>query len=73
MTLRQKKLIGAVLLLALVIVWSLTAVAVAQAPVLAKSFALQMLYYVIAGMGWIVPAMPLIKWMSTPKASDVRI
>ncbi len=70
MTLRQKKLIGAVLLLALVIVWSLTAVAVAQAPVLAKSFALQMLYYVIAGMGWIVPAMPLIKWMSTPKAGS---
>jgi hypothetical protein len=37
MTIRQRKLIGAVLLLVLVIVWSLAGVAVAQAPVLANS------------------------------------
>ena len=68
MTIRQKKLIGTVLLLSLVVVWSLLAVAVAQARFLAGSPALQMAYYVIAGMGWVLPAMPLIKWMSGPKA-----
>ena len=23
-------------------------------------------YYVLAGIGWVLPAMPLISWMSTP-------
>ena len=64
MTIRQRKLIGAVLLLVLVIVWSLVAVAVAQAPVLAQSRGWQMLFYFVAGLGWVLPAMPLIKWMS---------
>ena len=24
------------------------------------------LYYVVAGLGWVVPAMPLVSWMSRP-------
>jgi hypothetical protein len=24
------------------------------------------LYYVVAGLGWVLPAMPLIAWMSKP-------
>ena len=64
MSIRQRKLIGAVLLLVLVIVWSLAGVAVAQAPVLKESRAWQLVFYVVAGMGWVLPAMPLIKWMS---------
>ena len=24
------------------------------------------LYYVVAGLGWVLPAMPLIKWMARP-------
>lgn len=64
MTMRQRKLIGAVLLLALVIVWSLAGVAVAQAPILRDARGWQMLFYVVVGLGWVLPAMPLIKWMS---------
>lgn len=66
MTIRQRKLIGAVLLLLLVIVWSLAGVAIAQAPALAASRPLQFLFYIVAGIGWILPAMPLIRWMSRP-------
>jgi hypothetical protein len=25
---------------------------------------LETLYYVVAGLGWVLPAMPLIRWMS---------
>jgi hypothetical protein len=25
-------------------------------------------YYVVAGLGWVLPAMPLIAWMSRPDA-----
>jgi hypothetical protein len=66
---RIRKLIGAVALLALVIVWSLLAMALAQAIELRSSRVLEFAYYVIAGLGWVLPAMPLISWMSrvTPR------
>jgi hypothetical protein len=66
MSIRSRKLIGTVALLALVVVWALVAMAVAQ-PLLASANGLVAgLYYVIAGLGWVLPAMPLIKWMSRP-------
>ena len=66
---RIRKLIGAVALLVLVIVWSLLAMAFAQAIELRSSRVLEFAYYVVAGIGWVVPAMPLISWMSrvTPR------
>ena len=62
--LRIRKLIGAVALVALVIVWSLLAMAFAQAVELRSSHVLEFAYYVVAGLGWVVPAMPLVSWMS---------
>lgn len=67
MTVRQKKFIGTILLLILVVVWSLVAMALAQAPIIAASYGLQVAFYVIVGVGWVLPAMPLIKWMTGPK------
>jgi hypothetical protein len=43
--------------------------AVAQ-PLLASANGLvAALYYVVTGLGWVLPAMPLIKWMSRPDAA----
>ena len=64
MSIRIRKLIGAFLLFALVIVWSLLAMALAQVPFMFDNPWLAGLYYVVAGVGWAVPAMPLIRWMS---------
>jgi len=64
MPLRFRKLIGAVALFVLVIVWALIATAVAQFPAIRDNTVLSILYYVIAGLGWALPAMPLISWMS---------
>jgi hypothetical protein len=66
MPLRTRKLIGAFLLFALVIVWSLLAMAVAQASFIFENRLIAGLYYVVAGIGWVLPAMPLIYWMSKP-------
>ena len=68
MTIRQRKLIGAVLLLVLVIVWSLVGVAIAQAPVLKENRLWQFVFYIVAGLGWVLPAMPLIRWMTGRQA-----
>lgn len=50
----------------LVIVWSLAGMAIAQAPLLASSRLAQAIYYVVVGLGWVLPAMPLIAWMQRP-------
>jgi Protein of unknown function (DUF2842) len=66
MTIRIRKLLGTIFLLALVAVWSLLGMAVAQMPLLANSGWLQAAFYVVAGLGWILPAMPIVSWMSRP-------
>jgi Protein of unknown function (DUF2842) len=71
MSLRLRKFIGAIALLVLVIVWALTAMALAQVPAIRENAFAATLYYVIAGLGWVVPAMPLVRWMSGgPRKSE---
>jgi len=67
MSIRIRKLIGAVALLTLVIVWALLAMAIAQPVLATANGVVAALYYVIAGLGWVLPAMPLVKWMSRPE------
>jgi hypothetical protein len=66
MPIRLRKLIGAVALIVLVLCWSLVAMALAQLPVIKAHGLIEAIYYVVAGLGWVLPAMPLIKWMSRP-------
>jgi hypothetical protein len=66
MSTRTRKLIGTVGLLLLVIVWALVAMAIAQFVFASPNKLAAWIYYAIAGMGWILPAMPLIRWMSRP-------
>jgi hypothetical protein len=66
MTIRTRKLLGTIALLVLVVVWSLMGMAVAQTPWLASSRLLQAIFYVVAGLGWVLPAMPIISWMARP-------
>ena len=64
MPIRIRKLIGTVALFALVIIWALVAMAVAQFPPIFNNPWVAGIYYVVVGLGWVLPAMPLIKWMS---------
>jgi len=55
---------GMALILLLIAVWSLLVVAlspwVSQLP-----FLFELLFYVVAGIGWIFPVRPLLTWMET--------
>ncbi len=66
MTIRTRKFIGTIALLLLVVVWSLLGMAAAQMPWLAASGLRQAIFYVVAGIGWVLPAMPIISWMARP-------
>ena len=68
MTIRTRKFLGTVALLVLVVVWSLMGMTIAQTPWLANSGLLQAIFYVVAGLGWVLPAMPIISWMARPDA-----
>jgi uncharacterized protein DUF2842 len=66
MSIRARKFVGTVALLVLVSVWGLLAMALAQSVLTNISGFVAAIYYVIAGLGWVLPAMPLISWMARP-------
>ena len=68
MPIRIRKLIGTIALLVLVSVWGLLAMALAQSVLTDINGFVAAIYYVVAGLGWVLPAMPLISWMTKPDA-----
>lgn len=68
---KSRKLIGAITILLFVVIYALVAMVVVQAPVF-DSFAkpVQTLIFLVVGMAWILPLMPLIKWMERPDESQ---
>ena len=66
MHIRTRKLLGTVALLALVTVWALLAMAFAQFALSAAHGFVVALFYVVAGLGWVLPAMPIVSWMQRP-------
>lgn len=68
MKIRSRKLPGTITLLLLLLIWSLAGMAAAQIPWLANSRLLQAIFYVVVGIGWVLPAMPIVSWMSRPDA-----
>ena len=67
---RTRKCLGTVFMLAFVCVYALVAMALAQGRVQASSKGVQMAFYVIVGLAWILPLLPLIRWMERPDAAD---
>ena len=67
---RTRKLTGAVVMLAFVLIYALSAMALAQARLVQDAPGIvQGLYYAAIGLGWILPVMPLIRWMERPDPS----
>lgn len=64
MNIRTRKLFGAIALITLAVCWTLIAMAFAQSALTSISGWTATLYYVFAGLGWVLPAMPIVTWMS---------
>ncbi len=67
MSARRRKLIGTVGLLLLVAVWSLLTMALAQSVLTDINGFVAAIFYIVAGLGWVLPAMPLVAWMAKPR------
>lgn len=73
MPIRLRKFIGTIVLFVLVIAWALVAMALAQAPAIHNSTLASIAYYVVVGIGWVLPAIPIVTWMSRGReASGLR-
>ena len=72
MRIRTRKLIGTVALLVLASVWALLAMALAQSVLTDINGFVAAIFYVVAGLGWVLPAMPLVSWMVKPDDSDPK-
>jgi hypothetical protein len=64
---RLRKLIGATMLLALVFVYALAAMALAQGRITDAPGWLQVILYALLGLAWILPAGLIIWWMERPE------
>jgi hypothetical protein len=66
MKLRTRKAIGTVLTLIWLTTYSLVMMAIGAIMVLGRGIALELPFYIIAGLGWLPVEMWIIKWMSKP-------
>ena len=66
MPIRLRKFIGAIALLVLVMTWALVAMALAQSALTDINGIVAAIYYAVVGLGWVLPAMPIVSWMSKP-------
>lgn len=60
---RTRKLVGTVLLLLVLIIYALAVMLVATAVLPAGGKIIELIFYAIAGVAWVLPAGYLIKWM----------
>ncbi len=66
MPVRLKKLIGTVLLVALVVLYALIATSIATARLAESSWTIHLAYFFFTGLLWVLPAMWIISWMVKP-------
>jgi hypothetical protein len=68
MTIRTRKLVGAIALLVFLAIYALAAMMAAIVLQVNASKLVELIYYPVAGLLWVLPAMWLIKWMQRPDA-----
>jgi hypothetical protein len=66
MTQSQRKLAGAVLLPVSVIAWAVLGTWLYLAFLTSAPWWVHLPYFIVAGMGWMLPAMVLVRWMARP-------
>ncbi len=64
---RVRTLIGTVIILVFVCVYAVMAMALAESRIQGAPKLVQTIAYIVLGLGWVLPIMPLIKWMEGPK------
>jgi membrane protein implicated in regulation of membrane protease activity len=72
MSRRKRKLVGALLLIVVVPVYAMLAVELSRYVLAGASWWMQALFFLVAGIAWAFPILPLIRWMErlTPEERE---
>lgn len=66
MGIRTRKFIGTIVLVAFLAVYAVLAMTIGAARINDQSVLVQTLFYLVAGLAWVIPAGILIRWMQRP-------
>jgi uncharacterized membrane protein YdbT with pleckstrin-like domain len=66
MTQKTRKLIGTFLIVAIALLYALVATTIAAAKLADASGWVHLIYFLVSGIFWVVPAMLIINWMLKP-------
>jgi hypothetical protein len=66
---RLRMLVGTLTILAFVIFYALVAMALAESRIQDAPKLIQTIAYILLGLVWIFPVMPMIRWMDRPDRS----
>lgn len=66
MTMRTRKFLGIIFCVAFMIFYALLAMTIAVAKLQDAAHIWQLLYFLVVGIGWAIPLMPIIRWMQRP-------
>ena len=68
---RTRKLIGTIAILVFVLAYGPLAMALAESRILEAPKLVQTVAYIVLGLAWILPILPLIRWMERPDADNL--
>ncbi|PZU87146.1 MAG: DUF2842 domain-containing protein [Shinella sp.] len=63
---RLRSFIGTILIIILVVVYAIVATTIASSLLATSPWWAHLLYFLLSGLLWILPAMLIIKWMAGP-------
>ena len=63
---RLRKLVGTIVLVVFIALYALTAMTIAAAKLPGTSGLVQLGFFLVAGLAWVLPALPLVTWMQKP-------
>lgn len=63
---RTRKLVGSLAIIVFVLVYAPVAMALAESRIRETHIVLQTLAYIVLGLVWVLPVMPVIRWMEKP-------
>ena len=66
MSTRTRKLVGTVVMVVFIFTYALFAMVVAEGRITSAPKPIQTVAYVVLGLLWVLPMMPLIRWMAKP-------
>ena len=70
MRMRTRKLVGTIVLMVFLAVYAFAAMLVAIVLQVSGNKLAEPVFYLVAGMAWVVPAAIIVRWMQRPDATD---